>query len=206
MSTTAASLGWASIASRTPFVRNAMSAASASASSAWSSASVPLVACNFSPRRSAETRVWPSTWILTSRTRRSEAPTDAAACPDPTIRIRRPSSGPARSARLRTAAPPSDEDCIRRGHWRRILRACSRLAWKRRDSGGGRVPASWAARRATRTWPRISCSPSSGESSPAATRNRWRAASALWRTRGASAIPIDRPTVSVENSSGSTWR
>ncbi len=44
-------------------------------------------------------------------------------------------------------------------------------------SAGPAVPAELAASNASPTWPRISASPSTSESSPVATRHRWRAAS-----------------------------
>ncbi len=59
--------------------------------------------------------------------------------------------------------------------------ACERLptrsaCWNSTLSAGPTVPASWPSRSASRVWPRIWLSPSTIESSPAATWNRWETA------------------------------
>ena len=55
------------------------------------------------------------------------------------------------------------------------------MAWRNvRESSGPTVPSASAARHASRTWPRISCSPMIIESSPAATANRCVTAASSW--------------------------
>ena len=56
--------------------------------------------------------------------------------------------------------------------------AVAKACWNRRSSWLPSVPAARARAQASFTWPRICGSPSTSESSPVATRNRWRTASA----------------------------
>jgi hypothetical protein len=56
-----------------------------------------------------------------------------------------------------------------------VPRAC-RKSWLSEDRA---VPSCWATDQALRTCPRISCSPSTADSSPAATENRWATAAVV---------------------------
>ena len=98
--------------------------------------------------------------------------------PAPMTRIERPSSEPRRSAAMATAAVDTEAT------WRPMpvsvrARLPTSRAW--RNSRFSCDPAAcsvWARSHATRTWPRISASPITAESRPAATENRCDAASA----------------------------
>ena len=98
----------------------------------------------------------------------------------PRARCARPAT-PRRSAAISTAAwlidavPRPMAVSVR-------ARLPTRTAWRKSRSSVERTPpSSWATCHAVRTWPRISLSPSTAESRPAATSKRcWAAASSCW--------------------------
>ena len=97
--------------------------------------------------------------------------------PAPKSRTRRPSrEPPSRSAARATAACDMEVVPLAMRVSERARLPASR-AWRNSTERVGPAPPSACARsHASRTWPRISLSPSTAESSPLATSNRWEAA------------------------------
>ena len=93
--------------------------------------------------------------------------------PAPTTSTRLPASEPSRSVAISTAAwlteavPRPMAVSVR-------TRLPTSIAVRNSRLSDALAPPSWrASSHALRTWPRISLSPSTAESSPAATSNRW---------------------------------
>ena len=107
----------------------------------------------------------------------SAAAVSLPASPAPTTRTVRPERSPSVLRASATAVELTETACRPISVCVRALRPTRIAVWNRREIAGVCVPAAVAAVNAPRTCPRISDSPTTIDSTPAATRNRCRAAS-----------------------------
>jgi len=103
-------------------------------------------------------------------------PASRASPPAPTSRTRRPARSPSCPAATRSPTETVERWPAPMPVWLRARRPTLIALVNKADSTGPTVRSAWAAANASRTWPRIWASPTTIESTPAATPNRCRTA------------------------------